>query len=486
MPDFTQKHVLYATTREKRNLALDLYNGGACVEKRTALLIRHPFETDAQYNIRKERATYRNFAAPIVDVFGSFVCEGREARTLPKALEPMQTDIDRLHSNASTFFDEAVRMAAAGGVRFVLVDMESPAGDTISEDKRAGRRLVPYFVDIDANDVWDWGIDAHGLAWVVIHSTEAVGSAAFEQPQVVDVLTVWTRQTWQKFKGPARTLTVSDQALANIFSTGMMADGEPEPHPCEAVPLVPFQFEPTSPMTGNPATDDVLSLVLGVYRRYSELDKMLFDCAVPLMIVNGIDEKQGGEFVRASSNMLVSSEKDGITATYAEPSGTSFAAQTTFLMSDIQQIRGIALRMVRPDSAVGESAEAKKLDNRQLDTQLAKFARRCASAEKRCWQLAAKWLELKVSDDEIITPYNEDYDDNTINKLDKTFVLELARLNMISKATALVQLKKLGTLPEDFEPDEEQTKIAQELMTNAGANGGSGLLERFGFGAGGI
>lgn len=486
MPDFTQKHVLYATTSEKRNLALALYNGGACVEKRTALLIRHPFETDAQYNIRKERATYRNFAAPIVDVFGSFVCEGREARTLPKALEPMLTDVDRLHSNASTFFDEVVRTTAAGGVRFVLVDMESPAGDTISEDKRAGRRLVPYFVDIDANDVWDWGIDDKGLAWVVIHSTEAVGSAAFEQPQVVDVLTVWTRQTWQKFKGPARTLTVSDQALANIFSTGMMADGEPEPHPCEAVPLVPFQFESTSPMTGNPATDDVLSLVLGVYRRYSELDKMLFDCAVPLMVVNGLAEKAGEEFVRASSNMLVSEEKDGISATYVEPTGTSFTAQTAFLASDIQQIREIALRMVRPDSAVGESAEAKKLDNRQLDTQLAKFARRCAAAEKRCWMLAAKWLGLKVGDDEIITPYNEDYDDNAINKLDKAFVLELARLNMISKTTALVQLKKLGTLPEDFEPDEEQTKIAQELMTNAGPNVGSGLLQNLGFGVGGI
>lgn len=486
MPDYSQKHSLYGAARQKRDLALSLYEGGELVEKQHQLLIRHPFETDAQYAIRKERVTYRNFAAPIVDVFGSFVCEGREARTLPKALEPMQTDIDRLHSNASTFFDEIVRTTAAGGVRFVLVDMESRKGETVGEDKKAGRRPVPYFVDIDANSVWDWGMDKDGLAWVVIHSTEAVASKPFEAPKVVDVLTVWTRKDWQKFRGTERTLTATGTELTTVFSTGMKAEGEPVAHPCEAVPLVPFQFEPTSPMTGNPATDDVLSLVLGVYRRYSELDKMLFDCAVPLMVVNGLAEKAGEEFVRASSNMLVSEEKDGISATYVEPTGTSFAAQTAFLMSDIQQIREIALRMVRPDSAVGESAEAKKLDNRQLDTQLAKFARRCASAEKRCWQLAAKWLELKVGDDEIITPYNEDYDDNAINKLDKTFVLELARLNMISKATALVQLKKLGTLPEDFEPDEEQNKIMQELMTNAGPNVGSGLLQNLGFGVGGI
>lgn len=482
MPDFTQKHIAYASNRQKRSLALDLYNGGSCVEKRTALLIRHPFETDAQYNIRKERATYRNFAAPIVDVFGSFVCEGREKRTLPPALEPMLIDVDRLYSNATTFFDETVRMAAGGGIRFVLVEMEGKKGETLSEDKKAGRRLVPYFVDIDANAVWDWGLDKDGLAWVVIHSTEAVASQAFEQPKVVDVLTVWTRMTWQKFRGTPRTLTIADQELANIFSTGMTAESDPVTHKCGAVPLVPFQFEPTSPMTGNPATDDVLSLVLGVYRRYSELDKMLFDCAVPLMVINGLAEKAGDDFVRASSNMLVSEDKDGITATYVEPTGTSFAAQTTFLASDIQQIREIALRMVRPDSAVGESAEAKKLDNRQLDTQLAKFARRCANAEKRCWQLAAAWLGLKVGDDDIITPYNEDYDDNAINKLDKTFVLELARLNMISKATALVQLKNLGTLPEDFEPDDEQDKVAREVMVNGGASGANSLLNSLGLG----
>ncbi|NCB23785.1 MAG: DUF4055 domain-containing protein, partial [Deltaproteobacteria bacterium] len=207
-----------------------------------------------------------------------------------------------------------------------------------------------------------------------------------------------------------------------------------------------------------------------------ELDKMLFDCAVPLMIVNGLDEKQGVEFIRASSNMLVSSEKDGITAAYAEPSGTSFAAQTAFLANDIQQIREIALRMVRPDSAVGQSAESKRLDNAQLDTQLAKFARRCAAAEKRCWMLAAAWLGMKnVADDAILTPYNEDYSEDSTNMLDKAFVLELTRLNVISKVTALELLMKTGTLPEDFDPAAEADKVAQGVLTNAGQNGANAL-----------
>ena len=51
--------------------------------------------------------------------------------------------------------------------------------------------------------------------------------------------------------------------------------------------------------------------------------------------------------------------------------------------------------MVRPQSAVGESAESKAIDKTQLDTQLASFARRSGSAEALCWKLAARWLGAK-------------------------------------------------------------------------------------------
>lgn len=71
-------------------------------------------------------------------------------------------------------------------------------------------------------------------------------------------------------------------------------------------------------------------------------------------------------------------------------------------------MREIALRMVRPQSAVGESAESKAIDKTQLDTQLASFARRSGSAEALCWKLAARWLGAK--EDGIEAKYNESYD----------------------------------------------------------------------------
>ena len=146
----------------------------------------------------------------------------------------------------------------------------------------------------------------------------------------------------------------------------------------------------------------------GGYRRDSELDKMLFDRAVSLLNVGGVSQEHWDTFVVASSNALMSTEPGGITAQYVEPSGTAFQAQAEALARDEASVREIALRMVRPQSAVGESAESKAIDKTQLDTQLASFARRSGSAEALCWKIAARWLGAE--EDGIKAKYNESYD----------------------------------------------------------------------------
>ena len=277
--------------------------------------------------------------------------------------------------------------------------MEQKKGETVAEDRASGRRMTPYFTSISPDDVWDWGMDAKGLAWAVVHSEEMEHPAAFAAPLRYETLTVWTRDSWTRYRRPMKDKENTEYALSE--------NGERR-HGLGAVPLVPFLFEPISPMTGLPATDDVLSLILRIYRRDSELDKMLFDRAVPLLNVGGVSQEHWDTFVVASSNALMSTEPGGITAQYVEPSGTAFQAQAEALARDEASVREIALRMVRPQSAVGESAESKAIDKTQLDTQLASFARRSGSAEALCWKLAARWLGAK--EDGIEAKYNESYD----------------------------------------------------------------------------
>ena len=290
---YEQKHPLYAASFTKRRKAMDLYEGGERIEGNRAYLTRHTYESDKQYDIRASRATYRNFAAPIVDVFASFINEGRPERILPDALRPIEADADRYGMTADAFFADVTRLAAAGGARFVIVDMEQKKGETVAEDRASGRRMVPYFTSISPDDVWDWGMDAKGLAWAVVHSEEMEHPAAFAAPLRYETLTVWTRDSWTRYRRPMKDKENTEYAIAE--------DGERR-HGLGTVPLVPFLFEPTSPMTGLPATDDVLSLILRIYRRDSELDKMLFDRAVPLLNVGGVSQEHWNTFVVASSN----------------------------------------------------------------------------------------------------------------------------------------------------------------------------------------
>ncbi len=459
--DFEHKHPLYAQARLKRILAMDLYEGGERIEGREHYLVRHPYETDKQYEIRLERSAYRNFAAPIVDVFSSYVCDGRPQRALPQILEPMLEDTDRHQTGADVFFANAVRLAAARGASFILCDMETARGATLADDRDAGRRILPYFVAIDPDDVYDWCIDDRGIAWCVVHAVETVPGEAFGPQQVRDTITLWTRNGWQKYGGAPRLLSsIEDMAPESTLNGNavLLSEGL---HQLGEVPLVPFLFEPVTPMTGNPVTDDVLSLILRVYRRDSELDKMLFDCAVPLGIINGLDMKQKDDFIRSSSNILISSNYQGISAQYLEPQGHSFSALREALTSDIQSIREIALRMVRPQSGIGESAESKNIDKQQLDTQLANFARRCANAERKCWELAYKWLNNGQAPkrEEVATPYNEDYSVDAMYKLDRMYLLEMLKAGAISNETYLELLQKIGSLGDDFDVAGETERL---------------------------
>src|SRR5574344_682369 len=114
---------------QQRNIHSDLYNGSWHIKENSGYLIQHPLETDKQFNIRVLRSAYRNFAAPIVDVFSSSINQGRPRRTLPPSLDSLRTDCDRAFNSADVFFENVTRLSAAIGTHFVLVDMEQQAGE---------------------------------------------------------------------------------------------------------------------------------------------------------------------------------------------------------------------------------------------------------------------------------------------------------------------------------------------------------------------
>lgn len=138
------------------------------------------------------------------------------------------------------------------------------------------------------------------------------------------------------------------------------------------------------------------------------------------------------------------------------------------------------------DAQVKQMAEyAKSASKRaeELDTQLANFARRCANGEKKCFELAYKWLNngKAPEPDAILTPYNEDYGLGAMEKLDREYLLQMLRANAISQETYLQLLQKLNVLGKDFDIEAALASSSREIKDSEGPSGvakaGQSLLE---------
>lgn len=440
----------------KRNL--DLYNGGAAVEQ-GGYLIRHPFETKAMFETRQKRVAFRNFAAPIVDVFASAVWGVRPERKLPAKLDPLTEDVDRLGASADNFFFQVTQEAAAAGAVAILVDSTRAPKDALIETEADAQRagIRPYFVCVPALNVLDWAFGADGkLEWVVIREEVEVDPEPFTTRRVKRQYRLWRRDAWELWE------KASESDAPTKTDTGRNPLGE--------VPLVMARFVPgDSPMTGISALDDVATLILRVYRRDSERDESLFNSAIPLFVARGVPEEDLAGFVKSNTNGIRLSSPES-SVEYVEPAGTSFAAIREAIEDDERSIQEIALRQIRPDSSQVESAEAKRLDGRQLDSQLQRFARSMAEIERRCWELAAAWAGVK--DAAVEVAYRDDFDEQQITgDLLRSFS-EMRRNGDISRETLWQMLAKLRALPSEFDATEEAARLEQEARQAAGPVGG--------------
>lgn len=458
----------------KIKVYLDLYEGESRLgiigdikdndrkELLSEYLPKHPFESDSQYRIRLKRASYRNFCRPVVNVFNSSIWRktpnGRE--NLPERLQEYVNDIDRKGNSADDFFRNVTRGAASIGVSHVLVD--STQGDlngalpTIENIRKYGIR--PFFSFVSGESLTDWGFDKDGnLDWIKIRDkVEKPRDNIFDDPKETRRLRVWTKDYW----------VVYEESKDKKLSIAVDEDGRELQgvNPLGEVPLVSFFFEKKGKMTGNPVHSDIVSLVLKLFRKDSELDKLEFDCAIPLLFGRGINEDQMADFVRASSNAFCT---DSIEADlrYIEPSGMSFGTLKGSIEAIENSIREISLRMIRKQTGAAEAAEAKKLDRTQLETQLAVFADSSAEAELKCWQFMAKWLTEDPDFGDNTIEYNKDFDPYLMETQYMLAIMDLVDRRMISKKTGRDILKSGEFLPDTFDPDEEDKLIEEERKT---------------------
>jgi len=457
----------YKIMIEKYRFWRDLYKGGDYIIKKPYLQ-RHPFESDAQWKIRKARAVYRNACGPIVKVFNSAIWRKKPERELDTEAMNYFDNVDLYQNNADLFFSWVSKRALYQGISFVLVNATRSTKPLNTQKDYKDEGIRPFFTIISCENLIDWGDENGTLTYICIKDLMVLESKPFQKQESFPILRYWDTKKWAVLKNIENGDIAFIDQDGNKTNYGIVKDEHGNlmegDHNLGIVPIVPFYFEREVEMVGSSVLSDIDMLALKMYWKLSELDKAEFDCAVPLLFGSGLTEDEYKGFIKATSNGLFPGNPEAKLG-YIEPGNVSFETIRTTIKETETAIKEIALRMTRPDTAVGETYEAKKMDKQQLITQLAEFSLRCSEKEKRCWDIFNLWLN-KSSKNTI--QYNQDFDPNEISSELINALDGLNRSNILSKETIRYILRQ-GEIPfpEGWTPEEEEEKVKAEQKENS-------------------
>ena len=424
----------------------DLFKGGNAMEsiaKASLYLIRHPFETTKQYEIRLKRATYRNHAAAVVNVFASALADV-DRKEVEDMFPDYIADVDMIGSSAFQFFGEVILQATARGAQFVVVDSPSQKGKTQKEEAVSGKR--PYMVSVPPWDILDWQIKNGKLEWVKIKQYQEIARQPLEEYSSIEQYKIWFQDRWELWEAQDDVAVLIDKGNNHLG----------------AIPVVPFFFQQQSPMIGVSALNIITGLLKRIFRHDSELDKNLFDSAVEIAVFLGFTETDLAEFVVSGTNGL-RSDSESADMKYVAPTGRVYEALRQAINEDEARVREIALRMLKPDSRQVESAESKREDRQQLDSQILRFARSCEASENLCWEYFSR---LAGKEKPPVVVYPKDYDGKQLrSELISSFV-RLRQTDSISRETLWDILRSAGVLPDDFDPEEEKARIREDMRVS--------------------
>lgn len=347
-------------------------------------LLKHPFESDANYKRRKEIAYYYNYCAPIVDIFTSYLSKKQPERSYgnlsPAAVPPRQPvtlfdafwwDVDLENTNLEQFMREAQRYASVYGRVSIVVDKPSLSVGTVLQAKEQGIR--PYLYIVTPENLLDW-------EYTRLPSGRPVLSMA-KIKEDTGAYRIWTRYGWESWRVDA----VSGAAI-------LMDAGE---HGLGEIPIVNL-YNKKSPtrMVGISDLQDIADINKNIYYFCSDAKEIIENTAFP-MLAMPYDAGANPEQSAGPKNILqFDPDKPNSVPQWLEPPHSSLAEIREWIQQDAQEMVRIAkmggLRntetSVQPWSGVSIEAQ-----ERQLFAALAEKACNSEQAELDIFRLWAKW-----------------------------------------------------------------------------------------------
>jgi hypothetical protein len=404
-------------------------------------LPQEPREDDEAWQARIDRSVLSPYTSRLIETAAGAVLRKPIHIEGDPYWSEVALDIDGIGSNINEYARRALVSSLTYGHSAILVDFPAATGArNLAEERAMGRR--PYFVHVDAPQIWGWRKDAtNRLTQIRIHDYEYRPLNEFGEEQV-EVMRVIYPGRYDLYTLGQETVTFEE---SNGFSLN-------------TIPVVPIYSNRRGVLISQPGLLDIANLNITHYQRQSDLIHALHIAAMPTLVLEGYSQDSSEATIGVNYALGM---EPGHKAYYVQSDATSFEAQMAELQSLEGQMSTLGITKLFGQKFVAESAEAKRIDQAQSNSVLAIISQELESALNQAFKLAAQYVGMEPP---VIT-IDRDFDYYRLIGQDVAVLAQLNESGKISDETLLKILQHGEILPEDVKIADELARIQQMEAT---------------------
>ena len=361
---------------------------------------------------------------------------------MPPQIEEWTEDIDREGRNLDTFAACMMEHALAYGVCGILVDypVTPETVKTLADEKAVNLR--PYFIHIKHDQLVGWIAAREYGAWVIkqLRLKECVeepdGEFGTKEVKQIRMLEPGKWTTYRCSKDNAD--------LWVVHATGMTS--------LDYVPFVPVYGDRTGFMTGKSPLIEMAFMNVEHWQSASDQRTILHVARVPVLAIIGVDDDSFNLTLGASEGVKLPKGGD---MKYVEHSGAAITAGQADLDKLEERMRqaGAELLVVKPGVVTATQVSA---ENAVGMCALQRVGAGLEDALDQALQFMADWVGLPEGGH--ISLFDE-YASPNLSDASAQLIVTAQQGGLISKDTAIAELKRRGTLAAEVDAATETELI---------------------------
>lgn len=464
---------LVLAQRQAVTICRDVWGGTLTMRERgRTYLPQFPMEGDDAYRDRLASAVlYNAYKRSVKGLVGMIF---RKAPTLgedvPDEIKRDAENIDAAGRHLDVFLRDACEDGMVDGHAHILVDYPNTGPDqftTRREERDADLR--PYWVLIGKRQVLRaYGVTLGGhvtFAHFAYLEDTIEPDPPFGEREVKRV-----RQYTLVDGGVQLDTWVQEGEDWRVETEGKML-------PLRRIPVATFYAGRTGYQTSEPPLLDLALENILHYQTRSDRQNSLHTASVPIPLLIGVEDD---ESLTWAANRAIKLPVGG-DGKYLEPTGAALTHSREELQDIEQRMAALGLSMLQRQTRAAETAEAKRIDKAEADSQLAAIAYALQDAAEEALGFHAEWRGLEIAgNDGGSIEINRDFG---VEPLDPQMVRVLSDLvgeGRLSVETLWDMLERGDILPDTFDPEVERERLerggveAIRALALAAREGGEG------------